>query len=84
VAAQVGTDERTERDELEPAGAEVGQGAGDQPLAQSLAFEGGGDLGVGQDHHAWLGPVLAVVLENARRFVSGQPLVNVVDKANWF
>jgi phosphoglycerate dehydrogenase-like enzyme len=25
-----------------------------------------------------------VVLENARRFASGQPLRNVVDKANWF
>src|SRR6266508_5686989 len=41
VAAQVGADERTERDELEPTGAEVLQGAGDQPLAQPLALEGG-------------------------------------------
>jgi hypothetical protein len=46
VAAQVGTDEWTERDELEPTGAEVLQGAGDQPLAQPLAREGGVDLGV--------------------------------------
>jgi hypothetical protein len=58
VAAQIGTDEWTERDELEPAGAEVLQGAGDQPLAQPLAREGRVDLGVDQDHHAWLGPVL--------------------------
>jgi len=27
---------------------------------------------------------LAVVSENVRRFVSGEPLQNVVDKANWF
>jgi hypothetical protein len=33
VAAQVGPDERTERDELKPAGAEVLQGAGDQALS---------------------------------------------------
>jgi phosphoglycerate dehydrogenase-like enzyme len=26
----------------------------------------------------------AVLLENARRFTSGRPLVNVVDKSNWF
>jgi phosphoglycerate dehydrogenase-like enzyme len=26
----------------------------------------------------------AVLLENARRFVAGEPLVNVVDKENWF
>jgi hypothetical protein len=58
VAAQVGSDERTERDELEPTGAEVLQGAGDQPLAQPLACEGGVDLGMDQEHHAWLGPVL--------------------------
>jgi len=58
VAAQVGTDERTDRDELEPTGAEVLQGAGDQPLAQPLALEGGVDLGMDQEHHAWLGPVL--------------------------
>src|SRR5215218_4398383 len=58
VAAQVGSDERTQGDELEPAGAEVLQGAGDQPLAQPLALEGGVDLGVDQDHPAWLGPVL--------------------------
>ena len=49
VAAQVGSDERTERDQLEPTGAEVGQGAGDQPLAQPLAREGGVDLSVEQD-----------------------------------
>ena len=27
---------------------------------------------------------LAVLVENVRRFVSGQPLMNVVDKARWF
>lgn len=27
---------------------------------------------------------LAVLIENARRFADGQPLLNVVDKANWF
>jgi phosphoglycerate dehydrogenase-like enzyme len=27
---------------------------------------------------------VAVIAENARRFAAGQPLVNVVDKANWF
>jgi phosphoglycerate dehydrogenase-like enzyme len=27
---------------------------------------------------------LNVVLENVRRFVAGEPLTNVVDKANWF
>jgi phosphoglycerate dehydrogenase-like enzyme len=27
---------------------------------------------------------LAVLLENIRRFVRGQPLKNVVNKANWF
>ena len=35
-------------DELEPTGAEVLQGAGDQPLAQPLALEGRVDLGVDQ------------------------------------
>jgi hypothetical protein len=58
VAAQVGTDERTERDELEPMGAEVGQGAGDQPLAQPLALEGRVDLGVDEQDRARLGSVL--------------------------
>jgi hypothetical protein len=33
VAVHVATDERTERDEREPTGAEVLQAAGDQPLA---------------------------------------------------
>ena len=28
--------------------------------------------------------MFGVFLENARRFASGEPLVNVVDKANWF
>jgi len=27
---------------------------------------------------------VAVISENARRFAAGQPLLNVVDKANWF
>jgi len=27
---------------------------------------------------------VAVITDNARRFAAGQPLVNVVDKANWF
>jgi phosphoglycerate dehydrogenase-like enzyme len=27
---------------------------------------------------------VAVIAENARRFAAGEPLVNVVDKANWF
>jgi phosphoglycerate dehydrogenase-like enzyme len=27
---------------------------------------------------------LAVVVENVRRFVRGEPLVNIVDKARWF
>ena len=58
VAAQVGPDERTLRDELEPTGAEILQGAGDQPLAQPLAREGGVDLGMDQEYHAWLGQVL--------------------------
>jgi phosphoglycerate dehydrogenase-like enzyme len=32
-----------------------------------------------------LAPVrVAVITENARRFAAGEPLVNVVDKANWF
>jgi phosphoglycerate dehydrogenase-like enzyme len=26
----------------------------------------------------------AVLFENLRRFVAGQPLTNVVDKASWF
>ena len=26
----------------------------------------------------------AILLENCRRFASGQPLLSVVDKANWF
>jgi len=25
-----------------------------------------------------------ILLDNSRRFLSGQPLRNVVDKANWF
>ena len=58
VAAQIATDERTERDELEPTGAEVLQGAGDQPLAQPLAREGWVDLGVDEQDRARLGPVL--------------------------
>ncbi len=40
-------------------------------------------------HVAGAGPYaeerrLGVLLENARRFAAGQPLVNVVDKASWF
>lgn len=40
-------------------------------------------------HVAGAGPYaserrFAVLLENARRFVAGEPLVNVVDKAKWF
>lgn len=40
-------------------------------------------------HVAGYGPFVAerraeIVIENARRFVSGAPLCNVVDKANWF
>src|SRR5829696_1266253 len=58
MVAQVRSDERAERDELEPTGPEILQGAGDQPLAQTLALEGGVDLGMDQDHHPWLGPVL--------------------------
>jgi hypothetical protein len=52
VAAKVGTDERTQGDELEPTGAEVLQGAGDQPLAQPLAREGRVDLGVDEQDRA--------------------------------
>jgi hypothetical protein len=65
VAAQVGADERTERDELEPAGAEVGQGAGDQPLAQPLALEARVDLGVDEQAvpgsaRYWMNPARVV------------------------
>lgn len=40
-------------------------------------------------HVAAAGPSLDaarndVVIENARRFAAGQPLINVVDKAEWF
>jgi phosphoglycerate dehydrogenase-like enzyme len=40
-------------------------------------------------HMAGSGPYVqdrqfGVLLENARRFAAGQPLMNVVDKANWF
>jgi phosphoglycerate dehydrogenase-like enzyme len=40
-------------------------------------------------HTAGFGPHLderrfAVLLDNCRRFAAGQPLRNVVDKANWF
>ena len=40
-------------------------------------------------HTAGHGPYLddrrlGVLLDNARRFVAGQPLRNVVDKARWF
>ena len=40
-------------------------------------------------HSAGFGPHLddrrfAILLDNARRFLAGQPLRNVVDKANWF
>jgi phosphoglycerate dehydrogenase-like enzyme len=40
-------------------------------------------------HTAGYGPYLddrreAIIVENARRFVKGQPLINVVDKAHWF
>ncbi len=40
-------------------------------------------------HSAGFGPYLderryQIVVDNARRFASGQPLRNVVDKANWF
>jgi phosphoglycerate dehydrogenase-like enzyme len=40
-------------------------------------------------HTAGFGPYLddrryAIIAENARRFAAGQPLMNVVDKANWF
>jgi hypothetical protein len=44
VAAQVGTDERTERDELEPTDAEVLQGAGDQPLGPGPIGDAAGVL----------------------------------------
>ena len=40
-------------------------------------------------HTAGFGPYLderryAIIAENARRFAAGRPLMNVVDKANWF
>jgi phosphoglycerate dehydrogenase-like enzyme len=40
-------------------------------------------------HSAGFGPYLddrryEIVVDNARRFAAGQPLRNVVDKANWF
>lgn len=40
-------------------------------------------------HVAWLGPDseprrLEVLCENLRRFVAGEPLLNIVDKARWF
>jgi len=40
-------------------------------------------------HSAGYGPYLDdrrrdIIVENAKRFVAGQPLLNVVDKANWF
>jgi phosphoglycerate dehydrogenase-like enzyme len=40
-------------------------------------------------HVAGVGPYLPerrteLLLENCRRFSAGQPLLNVVDKANWF
>jgi phosphoglycerate dehydrogenase-like enzyme len=40
-------------------------------------------------HAAWMGPDsearrLEVLRENLRRFVAGEPLLNVVDKARWF
>jgi hypothetical protein len=48
VAAQVGADERAQGHELEAAGAEVGQGAGDQAHAEPLPLQGRIDLGVDQ------------------------------------
>jgi len=40
-------------------------------------------------HTAGFGPYLddrryEVLLDNSRRFLSGQPLKNVVDKSSWF
>jgi phosphoglycerate dehydrogenase-like enzyme len=40
-------------------------------------------------HTAGFGPFLddrrlEIILDNARRFVRGEPLRNVVDKAHWF
>ena len=40
-------------------------------------------------HTAGFGPYLddrrfAILLDNARRFLAGHPLLNVVDKASWF
>jgi phosphoglycerate dehydrogenase-like enzyme len=40
-------------------------------------------------HAAGVGPYLddrrlEILLDNARRFVAGQPLRNVVDKTRWF
>ena len=40
-------------------------------------------------HTAGFGPYLddrrlAILLDNSQRFVRGEPLVNVVDKARWF
>jgi len=46
--AQVGADERAEGYELEVAGAEVVEGAGDQPSSEPLSLEGGVDFGVDQ------------------------------------
>ena len=37
-----------------------------------------GDLGLVAERH------LGVLLDNVRRFATGAPLVNVVDKAQWF
>jgi phosphoglycerate dehydrogenase-like enzyme len=40
-------------------------------------------------HTAGFGPYLddrrlEIIVENARRFAAGRPLMNVVDKSNWF
>jgi phosphoglycerate dehydrogenase-like enzyme len=40
-------------------------------------------------HTAGFGPYLddrrqEIIVDNARRFVNGEPLRNVVDKAHWF
>ena len=55
VAAQVGADERAEGRDLEVAGAEVVEGAGDQPSSEPLSLEGGVDFGVDQQDGAGLG-----------------------------
>jgi phosphoglycerate dehydrogenase-like enzyme len=60
-----------------------------EPLPPSSPLWGMGERVIVTPHVAGYSPRIAgrhlgVLLENVRRFVRGEPLVNVVDKAEWF